>query len=79
DPAAIKLGTVPSIPAGQTSTGPIVRQPDADATLASFASPLGRSFNILVGTTIVVPSGSPTPAGHLSLSVTGSVAATLAP
>jgi hypothetical protein len=75
---AVLFGTVDMIPAGQTPSGSITKQADADATFAQFGSDLSVPFNILIGTTIVVPSGTPTPTGHVSVAVTGTFAAKLA-
>jgi hypothetical protein len=75
---AVPFGTVDMIPAGQTPSGSITKADDADATFARFGSDLTAPFNILIGTTIVVPSGSPTPTGRVSVAVTGSFAAKLA-
>ncbi len=75
---AVLFGTVDMIPAGQTPSGSIHKTDDADATFARFGSTLGTPFNILIGTTIVVPSGSPTPTGRVQVAVTGTFAAKLA-
>jgi hypothetical protein len=75
---AVLFGTVDTIPAGQTPSGSIKKEADADATFARFGSDLSAPFNILIGTTIVVPSGTPTPTGRVSVAVTGTFAAKLA-
>jgi hypothetical protein len=74
---AVLFGTVDMIPAGQTPSGSITKAADADATFAKFGSDLSAPFNILIGTTIVVPSGTPTPTGRVSVAVTGRFAAKL--
>jgi hypothetical protein len=74
---AVLFGTVDMIPAGQTPSGSIKKEADADATFARFGADLSAPFNILIGTTIVVPSGTPTPTGRVSVAVTGTFAAKL--
>jgi hypothetical protein len=75
---AVEFGTVDMIPAGQMPTGSVVKASDADATFETFASDLTVPFNLLVGTTVVVPSGQPTPSGKLSVTITGKLKTKLA-
>jgi hypothetical protein len=78
DPSAIKFGTVPEIPAMTPANGDVVKEPDADATFAMFGHAISTPFNFIATTTVVIPSGSPTPTGMVSITVNGTVTAKLA-
>lgn len=71
DPGAVKFGTVPMIPAMSTPSGTVMREPNADAKLASFASDPSTPFAFIGATTIKVPSGTPTPTGTIQIVVSG--------
>jgi hypothetical protein len=71
DPRAVKFGTVPVIPAMSTASGVVMPEPNANATLASFASDPSMPFSIIGTTTIHVPSGTPTPTGAIQIVVSG--------
>jgi hypothetical protein len=79
DPSATKVGTMPAIAAGATVGGSITKEPNADATFAAFGQAFGTPFNLIAATTVLVPSGSPTPSGRVSITVTGRAMATIAP
>jgi hypothetical protein len=77
DPRAKKIGTVPAIVAGGSSSGDIAKEPDADQTFAAYAHALGTPFEVIASTTISLAAGSPTPTGSVTISVTGTVSAKL--
>jgi hypothetical protein len=73
------FATVPAIPKGMPVPVTEAERTDgADAAFATFGSTLGTPFNILVGTTVTVPSGSPTPMGQINVVITGTLKAKLA-
>jgi hypothetical protein len=75
DPQAVKFGTVATIPAGATTSGEVVKEPDADATFAIFAQDLTMPFNFIAATSVTWVSGSPVPSGMVDITITGRVAA----
>ena len=77
DASAMKFGTVPSIPKGTSPSGDVVLEPNADALFAARGHMFGTPFNFIATTTISVPSGSPTPNGAITVTVTGKAAAKL--
>ncbi len=77
DPSAQKFGTVPAIPKGTSPSGDVVLEPNADAIFAARGHDFGTPFNFIASTTISVPSGSPTPTGMITVTVTGQAAAKL--
>jgi hypothetical protein len=77
DPSAEKFGTVPVTPAMTSGDGMVDIVPDAQQIFAQYAHQLGTPFNFIATTTIVIPSGSPIPNGHVDISVTGQVSASL--
>jgi hypothetical protein len=77
DPSAQKFGTVPMIPAGMSQSGDVILEPDADAVFSARGQMFGTPFNFIATTTVVVPSGSPTPMGMITVTVTGKISAKL--
>jgi hypothetical protein len=77
DPSATKFGTVPSIPAGMTASGEIIKEPDADQTFAVYGHAFGTPFNFIATTTVSLPSGSQTPTGRIDITINGQVSAKL--
>ena len=67
DPMAKPIGTIAPVPAGQTTTGPqpIMFTPTGKTDLVNIMSTFKTPFNVLVGTSLVVKSGQPVPAGKL--------------
>jgi hypothetical protein len=51
--------------------------PDAEQIFAKYAHELGTPFTFIAMTTVVVPSGSRIPNGHVAISVTGQISASL--
>jgi hypothetical protein len=77
DPSAKMFGTMPPIPQMTTPSGTVMLAPDASATFSSFAHDLSMPFNIIAATTVKVPSGSPNPSGAITITVTGTLSASL--
>jgi hypothetical protein len=77
DARAMKFGTVPAIAKGTSPSGDVVLEPGADALFAGYGHAFGTPFNFIASTTVSVPSGSPTPTGMITVTVTGKVAAKL--
>lgn len=67
DPMAKAIGTIPSVPAGQTTTKPemIMFTASGKAELVSIMSTFKTPFNVLVGSTLVIHAGTPVPSGKL--------------
>jgi len=67
DPMAKPIGTIAPVRAGQTTTGPqpIMFTPTGQADLVNIMSTFKTPFNVLVGSSLVVKSGQPVPAGKL--------------
>ena len=77
DPMAQKFGTVPAIAANSTASGDVVKEPGADDLFIMYGHNFGTPFNFIATTTVVVPSGSPTPMGMITVTVTGKISAKL--
>lgn len=67
DPMAKAIGTIPSVPAGQTTSKPeaIMFTATGKAELVSIMSTFKTPFNVLVGSTLVIHAGTPVPNGKL--------------
>lgn len=67
DPMAKPIGTIASIPAGQTTTSPqaIMFTATGKADLINIMSTFKTPFNVLVGASLLVTSGQPVPMGKL--------------
>jgi hypothetical protein len=67
DPQAKAIGTISAVPAGQTTTKPenIAFTASGKAELVNIMSTFKTPFNVLVGSTLVVRSGTPVPTGKL--------------
>jgi hypothetical protein len=72
---AMKFGTIPAVKAGQSPSGDIVQTSNAGALFTAYCTDFAMPFNVLATTVVVVPSGSPTPTGAISITITGSVSA----
>ncbi|HEX4403479.1 MAG TPA: hypothetical protein VH560_01540 [Polyangia bacterium] len=72
---AMKFGTIPAIPAGASQSGDIVKTAAADSLFTKYATNVTTPFNVLAVATVIVPSGSPTPTGKISITITGSISA----
>jgi hypothetical protein len=72
---AMKFGTIPSIPAGASESGDIVKTAAADSLFSSYATNFATPFNVLAAAIVIVPSGSPTPTGKITLTITGTISA----
>jgi hypothetical protein len=75
-PNARKFGSIPPIAAGETRTGQVVKEADADAAFSSFATNIDVPFNFIATTTVVIPTGSPTPTGMVDVTIDGMLSAT---
>lgn len=75
-PSARKFGSIPSIPAGATKTGDVIKEPDADAAFSSFATNIDVPFNFIATTNVPIPTGSPTPTGMVDITIDGTLSAT---
>lgn len=67
DPMVKVIGTIPSIPAGMTTTTPVSIQftDTGKAELANIMSAFKTPFNVLVGGSLLVTAGQPVPSGKL--------------
>jgi hypothetical protein len=67
DPMARHVGTIPAVPAGQTILTPqnMMFTSDGKAELVSIMSTFKTPFNLIVGSTLTVKSGTPVPSGRL--------------
>ncbi|TMQ07206.1 MAG: hypothetical protein E6J90_13085 [Deltaproteobacteria bacterium] len=60
------IGTIPPIPAGQTTTGQtLMFTPTGKAELIKFMSSFKTPFNVLVGSSLLITAGQPVPTGKL--------------
>jgi hypothetical protein len=60
------IGTIPSIPAGQTTSAQtLMFSPTGKADLVKFMNSFKTPFNVLVGSSLLVTSGQPVPMGKL--------------
>jgi hypothetical protein len=75
DPRAVKFGTTATIPAMATTSGEVIKEPDADATFAMFASDLTVPFNFIAATTLTWVSGDPVPTGMVDITIKGKISA----
>jgi hypothetical protein len=75
DPMAHKFGTVPAIPAMQTTGGTVALEPDAESTFAGYARNFRTPFEFLSHTVVTVRGGDPTPSGRIDVRVRGKVSA----
>lgn len=75
DPQAVKFGTVPMIDAMATTSGDVVKEPDADATFAAFTMNLDTNFNFIAATSVTWVSGSGLPTGQVDITIKGRIAA----
>lgn len=70
DPGSKRVGTVPSVAAGQTlPTTAMAFAADGKANLASFMGSYRTPFNIVVGSTITLHQGQPVPQGAMTVKV----------
>lgn len=67
DAMAKAIGTIPAVPAGQTTTKPetIAFTATGKAELVNIMSTFKTPFNVLVGSTLVIHAGTPVPNGKL--------------
>src|SRR6266700_2858667 len=75
DPSATKFGTIPATPAGATQSGNVALDPAGQTALSQYMSQFSTPFNLIGHAVMVVPSGSPTPAGKVDATVTGKISA----
>jgi hypothetical protein len=77
DPQAMLFGTVPSVPAGQTTTGQVQLSSNSGAVFKNFTRDVSKPFNFIAATTVTVASGAGVPSGRVVFSVTGRLSASL--
>lgn len=67
DPMARLVGTIPPVPAGMTTAEPqdIMFTATGRAELINIMSTFKTPFNVLVGSTLTIKAGTPTPTGRL--------------
>ncbi|MGE0400171.1 MAG: hypothetical protein AB7T06_25880 [Kofleriaceae bacterium] len=67
DPLAKHVGTIPAVPAGMTVSMPqtLMFTADGKAELVDIMSTFKTPFNLIVGSTLTVKSGTPVPMGRL--------------
>jgi hypothetical protein len=75
DPAAQKFGTIPSSPAGMTTSGNMTLDPNGGAVFSQYATAFSTPFNFIAHTTMIVAPGSPVPSGRVDATVGGKVSA----
>jgi hypothetical protein len=75
DASAKKFGTIPATPANTTQSGNMMLDPNGQAAFSHYASAFTTPFSIIAQTTMVVPPGSPVPAGKVDVTVGGKVTA----
>jgi hypothetical protein len=76
DPNAVqKFGTLPSVPAMSTADGDVMLDPAGQAAFAKYAQQFTTPFNFIATSTVLVPAGTPTPAGSAVITVTAQVSA----
>lgn len=77
DTRAMLFGTVPSVPAGQTTNGQVQLASNADAVFKSYTRDISKPFTFIAATTAKVASGAGVPSGRVVFSVTGRLSASL--
>jgi hypothetical protein len=73
DPAstmAVEIGTIASVPPGQTGEGQIDLTPTGKMAMESYMSNWRTPFNVIVAGEVAISAGDPVPMGRLSGSVT---------
>jgi hypothetical protein len=75
NPAAKKIGTMSSKPAGFTGPDTIVLDDASQKLFSMFANDFQTPFNIIISTNVVYRSGGPVPKGKIAFAVGGKVAA----
>ena len=76
DPGVVKFATVPSIQHGTTVTnGNIPVDAAANSVFETIGMHLGTPFVFLAQTRVVIPGGTPPPAGALTLTIKGQLSA----
>ncbi len=77
DPRAMLFGTVPSVPAGQTTNGQVQLASNAGAVFKTFTHDLSMPFTFIASTTVKVASGSGVPSGRVVFSINGRLSVSL--
>jgi hypothetical protein len=77
DPRAMLFGTVPSVPAGQTTNGQVQLSSNSDAVFKTFTHDLSMPFSFIASTTVKVASGAGVPSGRVVFSINGRLSASL--
>jgi len=76
DPGGVKFATVPSIPRSTVVTdGNIPIEAAANTVFENIGMHLGTPFVFLAQTRVVIPGGTPAPAGALTLTIKGQLSA----
>jgi hypothetical protein len=74
DPNPMKFGTMPAIPAGMTTAGDIVLEPNAGQVFATYTQDISVPFAFIAKTTLKV---STAPTGRIDMTISGRLAASL--
>lgn len=74
DPSPMKFGTLPAIPAGMTTSGDVILDPNASTVFAHFTQDITVPFAFIAKTTVKV---SHAPAGKIDMTISGTLAASL--
>jgi hypothetical protein len=76
DPSASKFGTVPVTLAGTTiAGGSVALDPAGQNAFVGFAHDFGTPFVFIAKTTVIVPGGTPLPAGAIDIEIRGQLSA----
>jgi hypothetical protein len=71
--SATEFGTVPSIPAGTDPSANVELVSNANQVFQQYAANPSVPFNVIVATTLVIPSGTPVPSGHATITIGGTL------
>lgn len=74
DPNPMKFGTMPGIPAGVTTSGDVIKDPNGDAVFSHFTQDISVPFAFIARTTVKT---SKAPTGKIDVTISGTLAASL--
>lgn len=74
DPSPMKFGTLPAIPAGMTTSGDVVLDPNAGTVFAHYTQDISVPFAFIAKTTVKT---SKPPTGRIDMTISGTLAASL--
>ncbi len=73
DSRAMRFGTIPSIPAGANESGKMELVSNSGAVFQTFAANVSTPFELIATTTVIIPSGTPIPSGHVTIAIQGTL------